>query len=92
MHARSQGSTPYDMGHDERAYPLERILATAELAAGLSADANAALVAALADSDSAVRYWAATGLLMRGEAGIRAGGAAGCRTQGQFTLCAHRRG
>jgi uncharacterized sulfatase len=33
-----------------------------------------ALAAALTDSDSAVRYWAAMGYLIRGEAGVKAGG------------------
>ena len=49
------------MGHDDAKYPLERILATAELASGLKPDAVPELKKALADADSAVRYWAAMG-------------------------------
>jgi uncharacterized sulfatase len=71
--SRSAGTTPYDMGHDARVYPLEKILATAELASGLEADAAPALVKSFEDPDSGVRFWAAQGLLMRGAAGVTAG-------------------
>jgi uncharacterized sulfatase len=65
IHARSQGSTPYELGHDDRRYPMARILDTAELAAGAQAKAANELTVRLTDPDSAVRYWAALGLLMR---------------------------
>jgi uncharacterized sulfatase len=54
------------MGHDPAKYPLERILAAAELASMLKSEALPELTKLLDDSDSAVRYWAATGILMRG--------------------------
>jgi uncharacterized sulfatase len=76
IHARSRGTTPYDMGPDDAAYPLEKILAMAELASGLHQDAIDRLAAGLQDQDSAVRYWAALGYLMRGRAGVDAGQAA----------------
>jgi arylsulfatase A-like enzyme len=66
IHRRSRGSTPYDYGHDRAKYPLERILSAAELASSLGAGDVPALRKLLADEDSAVRYWAAMGLLMRG--------------------------
>ena len=72
IHARSQGSTPYQMGHDSRKYPVERIMAAAELASSLEPQAVAELKKALDDEDSAVRYWAAMGLLMRGNDGVAA--------------------
>ena len=72
MHARAAGSTPYDMGHDDTKYPLERILAAAELAAGTNAEDTSLLVERLHDDDSAVRYWAATGLVIRGPEGAAA--------------------
>ncbi len=65
IHSRSKGSTPYEMGHDEKRYPLRKIMETAELASGLEPGAAGELTNRLADSDSAVRYWAAMGLLMR---------------------------
>jgi hypothetical protein len=66
IHARSKGSTPYEMGHDEKRYSWGKIMGTAELASGLDPGASGELTKRLADSDSAVRYWAAMGLLMRG--------------------------
>lgn len=66
MHARAGSSTPYEMGHDRARYPIERILETAELASSLKPDVTGTLFGRLTDSDSAVRYWAAMGLLMRG--------------------------
>ena len=76
IHSRSKDSTPYGMGHDERRYPLERVLATAELASSIDLSPRAQqaaplLVEALDDTDSGVRYWAAMGLLMRGAEGVR---------------------
>jgi arylsulfatase A-like enzyme len=73
MHARSRGSTPYDMGHDDTKYPFERVFATAELASSNPSDAAEALVKAFEDDDSAVRYWAALGLLMGGKEAVTAG-------------------
>lgn len=66
MHRRSEGSTPYDMAHDDTRYPLARILKMAGLAASMKADAIQELKDGLSDSDSAIRYWSALGLLMRG--------------------------
>jgi uncharacterized sulfatase len=69
MHARSAGTTPYDLGHDDVDYPLERILAVAELAAGTGGEDTSLLEKWLQDDDGAVRYWAATGLVIRGTEG-----------------------
>lgn len=63
---RAAGASLYEADRDPQRYPLERILATAELASGLKPDALPQLQAALRDPDSGVRYWAALGLLMRG--------------------------
>jgi len=71
IHSRGGQLTPYEMGHDPSRYPLDRILATAELASSSQeADPAPALSKALTDSDSAVRYWAAMGLLIRGPAAV----------------------
>jgi uncharacterized sulfatase len=72
IHSRSEGSSPYDVGHDDTKYPLKRIVAAAELAAGLKPDAMPELKKALGDADSAVRYWGAMGLLMRGKPAVEA--------------------
>jgi arylsulfatase A-like enzyme len=67
IHTRSAKSSPYEMGHDLKGYPLERILDMAELASSLQADAAPKLLAGLKDNDSAIRYWSALGILMRGK-------------------------
>ena len=66
IHMRSEGSTPYDLAHDLAKYPLERILAAAELSSRLDPADVLELTTLLKDKDSAVRYWGALGLLMRG--------------------------
>ncbi|MEQ8786076.1 MAG: sulfatase-like hydrolase/transferase [Pirellulaceae bacterium] len=74
IHARSEGTTPYEMGHNEKLYPLARIMATAEMASEFdNPRALEHLQRSLTDEDSAVRYWGAMGFLMRGENGVEAG-------------------
>jgi arylsulfatase A-like enzyme len=72
MHLRSEGTTPYDMAHDEKMYPLTRILKSAGEASSMKPDAMADLKAGFADKDSAIRYWSAMGILMRGGDGLSA--------------------
>ncbi len=67
QHTRSVGTTMYEMGHNAEKYNLEKILAMADLASLMKPDALEELKSGLKDSDSAVRYWSAMGLLMRGE-------------------------
>ncbi|MBL9125688.1 MAG: sulfatase-like hydrolase/transferase [Planctomycetaceae bacterium] len=74
IHARSAGSTPYDAGHDDAKYPFERVRAAAELASSLDPEAAPELARACAADDSAVRYWGALGLLMRGQPAVAAQG------------------
>jgi uncharacterized sulfatase len=71
IHARSAESTPYDMGHDDGRYPFARVYAMACRASSLQMEAVPDLKKGLADSDSAVRYWAALGLLMRGAPAVK---------------------
>ena len=66
IHTRSEGSTPYDIARDPAKYPLERIVAAAELSSRLDPADVKELISLLQDRDSAVRYWGALGLLMRG--------------------------
>jgi len=70
MHARCEefGITPYELGHDERRYPLERVLETAEMASRRDESDVPKLVERLSDDDAGVRFWATTGPLVRGEA------------------------
>ncbi|MFN7925658.1 MAG: sulfatase-like hydrolase/transferase [Bryobacteraceae bacterium] len=70
IHERAKGSTPYEMGHDAKKYPMEKIQAMAELASDRRKPAVAELKQGLHDGDSAVRYWAAQGALIRGEKAV----------------------
>ncbi|MBN2474482.1 MAG: sulfatase-like hydrolase/transferase [Pirellulales bacterium] len=70
IHERAEGSTPYQMGHDDRQYPIKRIMAVAELASSLKPGVLDELVAAMQGEDSAVRYWGAMGILMRGNKAV----------------------
>jgi uncharacterized sulfatase len=70
MHRRSQGSTPYELGHDNAKFPLKRILDTAELASSSKSEALPKRKRALSDKDNGVRYWAALGILMRGKSAV----------------------
>ena len=63
---RAGKQAPYDFGHDDTKYPYERTFAAAELASSLKPEATPALKKFLTDTDSAVRYWGAIGLYMRG--------------------------
>jgi uncharacterized sulfatase len=73
MHDRSKGSTPYEMGHDRQKFDFDIVFLAAEMASSLRPDDLPKLKDLLEQSDdSAVRYWAATGLLTQREAGVAA--------------------
>ncbi len=61
---RAAGDPPYVMAQDRARFPVERILAAADLVGRPNAEAR--LIELLDDSDSAVRYWAAVGLMAPG--------------------------
>ncbi len=70
IHLRSKQSTPYEMAQNKSLYPLEEILKMAEVATSLRGNGVGALVNILSSlqkglkhEESAVRYWAAIGLL-----------------------------
>jgi uncharacterized sulfatase len=70
IHARAKGDAPYTMGHDPKRYEAGKVLAAAELAASLKPGVTAQLEKLMADTDSALRYWGAMGVLMRGSAEV----------------------
>jgi arylsulfatase A-like enzyme len=65
IHRRALDSTPYTVGHNPSQYPLKRVLHAADIASSLDPRYVKELRELLGDEDSAVRYWAASGLLMR---------------------------
>ncbi len=68
IHDRAGGGAPYTMGHDPERYPLERIMAIADLASRPGAGGLERLKAAmLREPDCAARYWACLGVLARGK-------------------------
>jgi hypothetical protein len=72
LHRRFKGGSPYDGGRDNSIYPFRRIFETAKQASQLSNGVTPALRDGLKDQDSAVRYWAAMGMLMRGKHAVNA--------------------
>ena len=75
MHRRRGARTPYELALDTVAFPLERILDTADVATRRQAGDTARLRAGLADDDPAVRYWSALGLRLGGADAVRAAAA-----------------
>ena len=67
FHARAKERSPYELGHDEKQYPIERVFAAAELASSLKSGVTAQLAKAMTDADAGVRYWGVMGVLMRGK-------------------------
>jgi len=58
---RSEGSTPYEMARDAKAYPLPAVLAAADLV-GRGPDHRDALLENAEADDAAIRFWAVLGL------------------------------
>ena len=82
--------SPYDLCVRSTEIRSREILATAELASNFDPAAVPARHELLTDRDSAVRYWAALGLLMRGEKGPRRTASAWNRLWRQFSRRPHR--
>lgn len=72
MHNRAEGTTPYDMGHDDVAFPIAKILKAAGAASSMKMESMDELKAGMTDEDAAVRYWCVMGLLMRGSKAVDA--------------------
>ncbi len=66
MHIRCAESTPYEMAKKPGGYPIQRILAAADLV-GKGPAKLPELIELLTDRDGAVRYWAALGLAALGK-------------------------
>jgi len=67
MIARAGKDTIYEMVRDENRYPLQRLMAAAELAGSREPKAVDKLIGLMEDEDAGVRYWAATGCAALGK-------------------------
>lgn len=74
MHARSKGSSPYEVGHDPKKYDFDAIFAAANVASSMKMSDLPAIAQLLKSNDAGVRYWGAVGLLSQGKDGMKAGG------------------
>ncbi len=72
MQSRRGTVAPYDLGHDPGRYPLERILEAAERASMPTGTDPGADERDLSDTDAGVRFWAITGLQVRGAEAVLA--------------------
>ena len=72
IHSRAGTDAPHTMGADPARFPIRRIMRMAEFATSMKSDVEETLRRGFAAEDSAVRYWAALGALMRGAAGVEA--------------------
>ena len=70
--ARAGEHSPYDFGHDDQQYPFAAVFEAAETASMLDPAAVPALKQMLTAPDSAVRYWGALGIMMRGKSAVAA--------------------
>ena len=71
IHSRAGAGTPYEMGHDDYRYPLADVMRMAEAASSEHWQETAErLREGFHDRDSAVRYWAAVGALVRKDDGV----------------------
>ncbi|MGB0578898.1 MAG: sulfatase-like hydrolase/transferase [Limisphaerales bacterium] len=71
IHSRSEGTTPFEMARNREKYPFHKIFAAADLATRRTKNALPKLREYLLDTDSAVRYWGAIGILNRGQPAVR---------------------
>ncbi len=65
MHHRTGEMSPYDMAHDDKQYPLEKLLHLAGEASSMKSETVESLKDSLTETDAGLRYWGAMGLLMR---------------------------
>jgi uncharacterized sulfatase len=72
MHARCQERAPQEVFKEEQHLAIARLSEVAQAAAAFDDGAISKLMNWLTDQEAAVRYWAAMGLLIRGDAGYRA--------------------
>ncbi|MDP6794481.1 MAG: sulfatase-like hydrolase/transferase [Verrucomicrobiota bacterium] len=73
IHSRAGDASPYEMGHDDSRYDFDAIFLAANAASSKGKKNTERLAKLIKSDDSAVRYWASMGYLIRGKNGIRNG-------------------
>lgn len=73
IHSRAGNDSPYEMGHDDSRYDFDAISHAANNASRKGKKTTEKLAELINSDDSAVRYWAAMGYLIRGKNGVRTG-------------------
>jgi len=73
IHSRAENDSPYKMGHDDSRYDFDAIFHAANTASRKGKKTSEKLAELINSDDSAVRYWAAMGYLIRGKNGVRTG-------------------
>jgi len=73
IHSRAGSDSPYEMGHDNSRYDFDAIFQAANVATRKGKKTTEQLPGLIKSDDSAVRYWAAMGYLIRGKNGVRKG-------------------
>ncbi|HJO09560.1 MAG TPA: sulfatase-like hydrolase/transferase [Verrucomicrobiota bacterium] len=76
IHSRAGKGSPYEMGHDNNRYDFDAVYQAANTASRKGKKTTEKLAELTESGDSAVRYWAAMGYLIRGKSGVRKGRAA----------------
>jgi len=73
IQSRASNDSPYEMGRDSSRYDLDAVYNAANTATRLGKKNTKKLAELIKSDNSAVRYWAAMGYLIRGKSGIRNG-------------------
>ena len=73
IHSRAGDDSPYEMGHDDSRYDFDTVFQAASAASRKGKKTTEKLAELIKSEDSAVRYWAAMGYLIRGKNGVRKG-------------------
>jgi uncharacterized sulfatase len=73
IHSRAGDDSPYEVGHDNSRYNFNAIFQAANVATRKGKKTTEQLPGLIKSDDSAVRYWAAMGYLIRGKNGVRKG-------------------
>ncbi|MEW4561642.1 sulfatase-like hydrolase/transferase [Bremerella sp. JC770] len=70
IHAHSKDSSPYEIGHSGRDYPIGQVMGVAILASKRDPKLLPSLTTQLSSRESTIRYWAALAILMQKETAV----------------------